>query len=218
MPRDAAKLIMADQCVKRPLDRDDFDLEPSKRKRPCNPCTTQGSDSSSALQHVGKKQSSTRCNTSDRLRDERKRLLYVMRQVSDGSIVKKIRERLESEFVVYNSRLIQSLAGIFNSEDYPPPSHKYIKKCTDCGEEYDSRYNNVTSANICRQEHKVERTSKAVCGSGWECTECGQEWIVIMTTVLMAMTWVIAMKDHMKPVMKGHAVKTATWMLKINCV
>ena len=159
---------MADQCVKR---HDDFDLEPSKRK----PCTIESSESSSALQHAGRKHGpTTRLSTCSRLRDERKRLLYVMRQVSDGSIIKKIREQLESDLV---SRLIQSLAGIFNSEDYPPPSHKYMKKCTEAAERSTTPGTTMWHPLTLRQEHKVERTSKAVCGTGWECTECGLEWV-----------------------------------------
>ena len=156
---------MADQRVKRPLDRDHLDLEPSKRKQPCNPCTTQGSDSSSALlfhtQPV-------------KTRDERKRLLYVMRQVSDESIVKRIRKELESDLAVSNSCLIQPVQAFWTQKII---HLHHIKKCTDSGEAYDSRYNKETSANLCRQEHRIERTSTDVCGTGWECTKYGQEWV-----------------------------------------
>ena len=72
---------MADQTVKKPLNRsqcDDPDLEPAKRKRSCSPGTAHSSESSSPLQHTGRKHS---CQTTVSLRNERKRLLYVMQQI-----------------------------------------------------------------------------------------------------------------------------------------
>lgn len=76
-----------------------------------------------------------------------------------------------------NSCLIQSLSDIFDPEEFPPQSSKHLATCKECGQEYDTHYNKLTSANLCRQEHSVERTSKDVRGTGWECSECGQVWV-----------------------------------------
>ena len=158
------------------LDRsqcDNPDLELAKRKRSCSPGTAHSSESSSPLQHTGRKHS---CQTTVSLRNERKRLLYVMQQISDETIAAKIRKQLESDLIVSNSQLITSLSDIFDSEEYLPQSSKHLETCTDCGEEYDTHYNKLTSVNLCRQEHDVERTTKDVCGTGWECNKCGQMW------------------------------------------
>ena len=124
---------MADQTEKRQLDRsehDVLDLEPVKRKRSCSPSTSHGSESYSALQHASRPRSSTS------LRYERKRLLYVMQQVSAQAIVTKIRKQLESELVV---KFLTALSNLFDPEEYPPPSKKHIAKCSDCGEKYDTQ-------------------------------------------------------------------------------
>ena len=90
--------------MKRPLDHsqcDDTDLEPVKRKRSRSPGTAHSSEPSSSLQHTGRKHS---CRTTASLRSERKRLLYVMQQISDETIAAKIRKRLESDLIVSNSQ------------------------------------------------------------------------------------------------------------------
>ena len=74
---------------KEALDRsqcNDPDLEPAKRKRSGSPGTAHSSESSSTLQHTGRKRS---CRTTVSLRNERKRLLYVMQQILDETIAAK---------------------------------------------------------------------------------------------------------------------------------
>ena len=122
------------------------------QQRPCSPGTSHGSKCSSALQHAGRKHCRT---TTGQLRDERTRLLYLMQQVSDKTIVKHIRGQLQSDAVISNSRIITSLADIFNSEEFPPPCPQHLATCKNCGKEYDTQYNKLFSASKCRQKHDV---------------------------------------------------------------
>ena len=64
-----------------------------------------------------------------------------------------------------NAGFLTALSNLFDPEEYPPPSKKHIAKCSDCGEKYDTRYNKLSPANLCRQEHDVERTSNDVRGN-----------------------------------------------------
>ena len=50
-----------------------------------------------------------------------------MQQVSDETIVKQIRGQLQSDAIISNSRIITSLADIFNSEEFPPPCPQHAR-------------------------------------------------------------------------------------------
>ena len=116
--------------------------------------------------------------TTPRLEREKRRLLYVWQQESDSFLCNKIKSQLESESLITNSGLIVSLAKLFKKSHWPgPASPNELEHCADCSETYDPRYNDDNLRNLCRVQHEVERASKDVGCSAWECERCGERWV-----------------------------------------
>ena len=100
-----------------------------------------------------------------------------MATVSDSLLCDKIKAQLESESAMTNSRLIIALSKLFEKSQWPGPSSKELVRCGNCSELYDPRNNDNYLRNPCKLKHEVERASKDVGCSSWECEKCGERWV-----------------------------------------
>ena len=149
-------------------------------------------------------------NAVSSLRDEGKRLLYVMQQVSDGIIVlKKIRKQLQSDAVVHVS---YSPCRTFLTPKSSHPSHQNTLQHA---KSVDKSMTLTTTSwrlpTYVGRSTVLKEPRKMFVVLGGSAVRCGSMTVI---TALMPMTWVSATK---KPMTKGLTVKTAILMQRISC-
>ena len=97
---------------------------------------------------------------------EKERLLHVFSELPAELTLERLKGALEC-----SDQVLNALSLVFDKETFPS---KHLLTCTRCENEFDPKYNTLTSCTLPHPE--IDRIHKTSRGSIWRCDECGKEW------------------------------------------